>query len=185
MVIKQTSLKRENIGRPGMGMVRVWQTMRFVAVFCLAAALLIGCGGEPNLDDPKVRQKIWDEEAIDEDRLERASSEEEIYYAPGQKEPYTGWAKYVGAWKTALIQFKNGKPNGTYILWYLESKNLITKGPHKNGKRDGLWTRWDENGKKVSSETYKAGKLHGLRTEWDENGKKVSSETYKDGKKVE
>ena len=51
-----------------------------------------------------------------------------------------------------------------------------------NGRYDGLWTYWSENGEKKREETYKNGELDGLLTEWDENGNK-SETTYKNNKK--
>ena len=181
MVIKQISLKRENIGRTGIDMVRVWEAIRFVAVFCLAAVLLIGCGGEPNLDDPKVREKIW-AEAVDFHQLD---SDGDIYYVPGQPKPYTGWVKIQPGSSPGLSQFQNGKRHGIFIKWDRASQKVEEKSFFKNGALEGLLTEWHDNGKKSLEQTYKAGERHGLRTEWDETGKKVLSETYKDGKKVE
>ena len=45
-------------------------------------------------------------------------------------------------------------------------------GKMKNGKKDGLWTSWYENGQKESEETFKDGKRDGLGTWWYENGQK-------------
>ena len=41
-----------------------------------------------------------------------------------------------------------------------------------DGKRDGLSTRWHENGNKQSEETYAAGELNGVVTRWWPNGEK-------------
>ena len=45
----------------------------------------------------------------------------------------------------------------------------LLKGTYKNGKKDGLWTDWDENGKKLKEETYKDGELISQEC-WDEDG---------------
>jgi formylglycine-generating enzyme required for sulfatase activity len=55
------------------------------------------------------------------------------------------------------------------------------EGTYKDGKEDGLWTYWYENGEKKSEGTYKDGELNGLWTDWYENGQKSSEATYKDG----
>ena len=55
-------------------------------------------------------------------------------------------------------------------------------GSYKDGKKDGKWTEWFENGKKSAEETFKDGELNGKWTEWFENGKKEKEGTYKDGK---
>jgi len=52
---------------------------------------------------------------------------------------------------------------------------------YKDGKLDGLYTEWYENGQKVKEGNYKDGKDDGLYTEWYENGQKEFELTYKDG----
>ena len=56
------------------------------------------------------------------------------------------------------------------------------EGSYKDGKKDGLWTTWYENGQKNSERTYKDNKRDGLWTEWYENGQKKSEGTWKNGK---
>ena len=55
----------------------------------------------------------------------------------------------------------------------------------KNGEREGLATKWHENGMKKEEETYKDGKWEGMVTIWDENGKVLQQTRYKDGFEVE
>ena len=55
------------------------------------------------------------------------------------------------------------------------------EGSYKNGKQDGKWTYWWENGQKGAEETYKDGKEEGLWTQWYENGQKRGEATFKDG----
>ena len=52
---------------------------------------------------------------------------------------------------------------------------------NKDGKFDGLITRWYENGQKSTEVTFKDGKKDGLTTIWYENGQKELQQTYKDG----
>ena len=54
-------------------------------------------------------------------------------------------------------------------------------GKMKNGKKDGLWTGWDDNGQKRSKGTYKDGKMDGLWTLWYDNGQKMYNGTFKNG----
>jgi len=50
---------------------------------------------KPNLDDPKVREATV-AAAFDWGKLEeRGKKGEELYYAPNQQTPYSGWAKYM------------------------------------------------------------------------------------------
>ena len=50
---------------------------------------------------------------------------------------------------------------------------------YKDGKRDGLRTRWHENGQKDSEALYREGRKVGLETTWHENGQKKSEITWK------
>ena len=61
----------------------------------------------------------------------------------------------------------------------------LLKGTYKNGKKDGLWTWWYENGQKRRERTFKDGQENGLHRWWYENGQKSKEGTYKDGKQVE
>ena len=118
----------------------LWDVITIISMFCMCFALLIGCGGSemddddpiadgdlisdnlPNLDDPKMREQIL-MEAIDEDNLQtrQSSSGEELFYAPNQEEPYTGWVKSQQEeddnllWYNELWQVQDGKKHGIYL----------------------------------------------------------------------
>jgi antitoxin component YwqK of YwqJK toxin-antitoxin module len=66
-----------------------------------------------------------------------------------------------------------------FSLWKGEKYD---EGTLKNGKKDGLWTGWYENGQKKSEENYKVGIEDGLNTEWYKNGQKKTEWSYKNGK---
>ena len=55
----------------------------------------------------------------------------------------------------------------------------------EDGKEDGLYTEWYENGQKKTEGTYKDGELDGKRIWWYENGQKQCEGTYKDGELIE
>ena len=70
------------------------------------------------------------------------------------------------------------------------------EGSYKEGKKDGLWTNWYENGQKSSEITYKNGKQYIIRTYkdgkregfwtwWYANGQKFYEDVYKDGELIE
>jgi hypothetical protein len=99
--------------------------MKAFLLSLFVALLMVGCGGDSNkpggdspeskqssvessgseigaidLDDNETRKKIM-AMAIDGDQLEqRGAVEEKLFYAPGQAEPFTGWAKVGGREKT-------------------------------------------------------------------------------------
>ena len=151
----------------------------FAYVLIFAIGSFIGCGG-PNLDDPKVREKLLTE-AIDENNLQsrQSPSGEELHYAPNQEKPYTGWVKR----DRSLQEFQRGEPNGIFISWHANGQTS-EKVAFKDGKLHGVGVEWYENGQKRSEVTYKNGDLDGMWIEWYENGQKRSAGKYKKGKKV-
>ena len=86
-----------------------------------------------------------------------------------------------GDMKVPLGKMKDGKKEGKWMLWY-ENGQKEKEGTLKDGKENGLWTSWNKNGQKKSEIHYKDGKLDGLYTKWYENGQKEKEGTYKDGK---
>ena len=57
-----------------------------------------------------------------------------------------------------------------------------SKGRLKNGRKDGKWTWWYENGQKKREKNYKDGKLDGKDTDWHKNGQIESERTWQNGK---
>ena len=80
-----------NVSTTGLG--ENWATMKFILALLAVLQLVVSCG-EPNLDDPKVRDKIF-AEAINKDilQIQRTPSGEEMSYAPNEQKPYEGWVK--------------------------------------------------------------------------------------------
>ena len=90
------------------------------------ALLMVGCGS-PDLDDNETRNRII-AEAIDSGKLQMKGEEgDQLFYAPNQQTPYTGWGK---------------------LMWGNEQVKLLAQ--FEDGKADGLWTFWHENGQKSS-----------------------------------
>jgi antitoxin component YwqK of YwqJK toxin-antitoxin module len=79
--------------------------------------------------------------------------------------------------------FKNGKREGFWTEWYENGQQKIVTNykTRKNGKEDGHWTGWYENGQKMEEGNFKNGKREGFWTYWDENGQKKLEKHYKDG----
>ena len=78
-----------------------------------------------------------------------------------------------------IKKFSDEKVNGKVFQVVDDMKVPI--GKMKNGKKDGLWTGWDDNGQKRSKGTYKDGKMDGLWTLWYDNGQKMYDGTFKNG----
>ncbi len=185
----------------------VWLGMKLVLAICLGLTLLISCGGEPNLENPKVREKIL-AEAIDVINLEYRSTlegKENVAYAPNQKQPYTGWVKDEDENALFLVQLQRGISNGLFMAWHSNGQKSW-KGAFKNSRKVGVWTRWYENGQKKIEGPYKIhrskkdsgsykvfdfvalyfdeGDREGKWVSWHENGQKSQEGTYKSGERV-
>ena len=163
---------------------------------------VVGCGSH-DLNDPETLDKII-AEAIDEDKLQKRGKEgEELFYAPNEQTPYTGWSKsmYENEQVRELSQLKDGKRDGLLTLWYANGQKVY-EGNLKDGKLDGLSTGWYENGQKAGEENFKDGKLvtatrrkpngekcpvtnleygNGVAVIYNEDGTEVLRQTYKDG----
>ena len=59
------------------------------------------------------------------------------------------------------------------------------KGNYIDGKRDGLWEEYYENGQLRWKVNYKDEKFDGLWEEYNKNGQLWNKENYKDGVLVE
>ena len=158
------------------------------SLFALFVALLmVGCGGEAkkpaedmtesnqssaktppakslqvakiDLDDRETRDKII-AEAIERDKLQKQGTKGEELYAPNDKAAYTGWVK---------LMYPNGQ--------------IMILGQIKDGKQDGLVTKWYENGQKSQEENYKDYKLMSA-VGWKPNGEKCPVTNVKDGNGV-
>jgi hypothetical protein len=67
-----------------------------------------------------------------------------LYYKPFTDEPFTG--KTVGL---AQSTFRRGTRHGPFN-WYYENGQLSQKGTYKDGKLEGPWVFYNEDGTKVS-----------------------------------
>ena len=73
--------------------------------------------------------------------------------------------------------YKDGKKDGPWI-GYHDNGQLWSKGTFKDGKEDGPWVYYHDNGQLYSKGTYKDGKKVGPWVYYNKDG------TYKDGVKV-
>ena len=105
-----------------------------------------------------------------------------LKYHPETKELYSGevFSLHIGGKKEFEGSYKDGKLDGLQTRWYKNGQKESER-TYKDGKIDGLWTRWYSNGQKEIEGTLKDGEHDGLLTYWDQNGQKRKEETYKDG----
>jgi len=79
--------------------------------------------------------------------------------------------------------WKDGKLEGLVTRWN-ENGKKYSEVHYKNGEREGLATSWHKNGQKQYEGHYKNGKPEGLWTDWHENGQKREERHFKDGEEV-
>ena len=152
-------LEKRQTAAASIGLSSVWKVIKCALTFCLAFILLIGCGGEPELENPEIREKIL-EKAIEIRKLQFRSgtSGENLIYSPNQKQPYTGWVKRILRERNDrfLLQLQRGKPNGLFIMWWEDRSNtsIAMKGTLKHDQKVGVWTFWHASGQKAAEGTY-------------------------------
>ena len=106
------------------------------------------------------------------------------YYSGDDLVPkdYTGIAFKCKDGKVLLLyNYKEGKRDGLWRSWH-ENGQLRTEKNYKDGKGDGLSMRWYENGQLQREYNYKDGKRDGLWRGWYANGQLEREKNYKDGK---
>ena len=80
------------------------------------------------------------------------------------------------AYKKFSSEPYSGSVNGTDEYGY------IVKGNYKDGKEEGIWEFYYDNGQIYSKTTYKNGRLNGDYEEYLSNGQLERKLTYKNGK---
>ena len=151
---------------------------------------------------------IFAEREVDFEKLEY-NEETELVYVEGEKEAFTGIAKYYSKDESSIFEFpyKNGKKEGRGKEYYLNGKfksdaffidgllqgksigyyengNLEYEENYKDGKLDGLIKEYYENGEVYIQESYKNGELDGESFNFNEDGSLRSKAVYKNGELV-
>ena len=100
-----------------------------------------------------------------------------LYFKKRTDIPFTG--KTTGDEQGS---FKNGKKDGSWISYY-DNGQLLTKRPYKNGKKDGPWVGYHKDAKLRIKGTLNDGKKDGPWVWFYDNGQLRSKGIYKNGKK--
>jgi uncharacterized protein len=88
-------------------------------------------------------------------------------------------ARYANNQAKVTGNFEEGKAEGIWIWWY-QNGTKMSEGEFINGKRNGTWQTWYSDGHKKSKATYVHDKLNGPYLSWFENGTIKSIRNYKD-----
>ena len=104
-----------------------------------------------------------------------------LFYKKFTEVPFTGEID-EGSYQGSL---KNGKPEGTWVAYH-DNGQLKGKGDWKNGKEEGPWVYYYDNGQLFSKGVIKNGKEEGPWVTYSEDGTvdNALTGTYKNGKKI-
>ena len=91
--------------------------------------------------------------------------------------PFTG--KITGKTQGS---FKNGKKEGNWVSYH-DNGQLLEKGNYKNGKQEGIWILYNTNGEPILKKNYENGKLEGDHVSYWQTGQIWFKGNYKNGKR--
>ena len=80
--------------------------------------------------------------------------------------------------KNKLVEYENDNKVGTYLSLHEDGKTVRFKGQYKDGKEDGNWLSYYENGTQAAAEQFSMGELAKYEL-YDEKGKKMKNKDYK------
>ncbi|MEM1305075.1 MAG: toxin-antitoxin system YwqK family antitoxin [Planctomycetota bacterium] len=81
----------------------------------------------------------------------------------------------------ARRQFAAGKRTGVWRVYSEDGERVVQEQPYVDGKLDGAFKVWYDDGTLHRELNYKAGLRDGVSAEWDESGKKVAEVNFKAG----
>ena len=80
--------------------------------------------------------------------------------------------------------YEDGKKEGQW-LWYDENGRIWTEEHYEGGDLDGQWVQYYKEGNVFYGRNYKNGKLHGEWVWYDEDGNTKDEDIWADGRCVE
>jgi antitoxin component YwqK of YwqJK toxin-antitoxin module len=108
-----------------------------------------------------------------------------IIFLPNVNEPFTGsnLCKYTDEQVKSKGRIKDGKLDGKWTAWH-NNGQIKWEINYKDGKLDGKWTWRHEDGQKWEEESWENGKLVGeTKYYYYENGQKKEEKNYTDDKR--
>ena len=99
---------------------------------------------------------------------------------PETQEPYTG-----EVYKGNILKgfYKEGKKDGVWTQYYEDGRTKRNRGEFLEGKKVGLWESWHDNGRKKWEGTLNDSIITGLTMSWNKYGIKVFEGSYINGKR--
>ena len=99
-----------------------------------------------------------------------------IHYKKFSTVPFTG--KVTGK---SQGSFKNGKWDGPWVSYY-DNGQLWSKGTFKDGKKNGHWVHYHDNGQLMEQGIFSDDKTQGPWVQYHKNGQLHAKGIFKDGK---
>lgn len=111
---------------------------------------------------------------------------------PGNHHPEDGIWIYDGPFVTIHTTYKDWKENGLHQEWTSGNGTILTKGNYENGKKNGMWTYYHQDGLDYDNSTgiismeytYINGVRDGIMSQYDWNGNKEFEGHLKDNRKI-
>ena len=105
-----------------------------------------------------------------------------ITFKIGKYEPYVGIVEETGGKRgyKLLGRFLDGKRDGKWVQWY-DNGQVEVQGEYYRGKKHGEWSLWYNNGKAKEQGTFSFGKVDSLYKYWFDNGHLKEEQRYKKG----
>jgi len=110
-------------------------------------------------------------------KFEDLVERERLLYKKFSDVPFTG--EVTGRYQGT---FKDGKRDGPWVSYH-DNGQLHWKGTYKDGEWDGPWVNYWDNGQLQSKKIYKNGKLDGPSVWYYDNGQLIYKGTYKNWKR--
>ena len=79
-----------------------------------------------------------------------------------------------------LGRFLDGKRDGKWVQWY-DNGQVEVQGEYYRGKKHGEWSLWYNNGEAKEQGTFSFGKVDSLYKYWFDNGHLKEEQRYKKG----
>ena len=105
----------------------------------------------------------------------------EWYYKDGKRADGVSKGWWPNGQLKQYITWKNEQWHGIYTEWHEETGNKDVERHYNEGKVEGLYTRWHDNGIKSEEGNYLNGEKDEKWTEWYSNGDKNFEVFYKEG----
>jgi hypothetical protein len=130
-----------------------------------------------------------EEEQKRQEEERRRQEEERRLAAIRAEEEAKAQSKHIGLddHRIILNALYNDRVFSSYtgwVKWMYDNGQIKLLTQYKEGKPDGLSTKWYGNGQKKEEWNYKDGKVDGVWINYKEDGTELSRDTYKDGKRV-